>query len=374
MKKLLSIFVAVFGLSASVVVATETPAAMSIAPLSDDLEVVCHVGYAPKENAANPAGQSATWNSFASNWLDILRSGAGSSGSGFDLAQKRFAPDYAWMATSSSFRSWNLGLTTEQQFGNRVIVSLDVRSLRTNVTFKPSQIGMNIRSYDHMNESVRWQPDVINATASFATSNYFRLRMEAGTDGILGTSDDVLAGSQDLSQPTRMFRYGGLMAAIGAFGSGDAAQQLQNVLTYYEDTHSVLRLVVTVPYTDGSEGVKTLQTSVVLIPTGAGLESRVVDMPLTMDLAHNRVHMGDVGNAPEPNRLYQVEQSSDLNSWTPVFYPDLGRGEITPFKIDGTLPRNFFRVREFSPAAPSMMLRTPRGPPQQAPKDDSVAL
>ncbi|MEN9604726.1 MAG: hypothetical protein RJB39_411 [Candidatus Parcubacteria bacterium] len=354
-----------------------TPIRMEISPLSDDLAITSYIGFAPKENAANLAGQSITWPTFASNWIEILRTGAPFKGSGFDFAAKQANADYSWMVTSSSFRSWNLGLTTEQQFGNRNVISLDVRSLRSGVTFKPNRIVMTVRSYDHMDDLVRWQPDVINITASFASSNYFRLRLEAGLDGVTGTPDDVLSSSQDLNLATMMFRYGGLMPAIGAFGSGDNTQQLQNGFNYYRDTHTVLRLVVTVPYDDGGTA-KTFQTSLVIIPTQSGVESRVVDMPLTLDLAHNRIHMGEVGNSPALNRIYAVEQSTDLTNWNMVFYPDLGQGEITPFKIDGGLARNFFRVREFSPpVAEEGPLAQFAGPlafsPAEQPVDDSIA-
>lgn len=333
---------------------------------SEDISVKSFISFVPKENTVTPTEQSATWAAAAANWMDILKDSTLTKGIGYSAVGKQSAPDYQWMVTSNGFKSWAAGLTTESQWGNRTAISIEPQVLKAGITFRPRDIVYTAKSYA-WTASEGWKTDVINLTASFASSNYFRHRLN---------SDGTLAASQDLALPSTRFRYGGLMVGISGFGSGDNAQKLSNVVDYYMSTHTVLWVSVTIPYNDNGVD-KTFSTSLAILPTGSDLILKDVETPLTLDLANSRVLLGDATTPADPHTLYLIERTTDLQNWTPVYYPNFGNGTQMFYGVQTDMPRQFFRVRQYAPtpaAAAGAAHALRNGPPPARPVDDSVAL
>jgi hypothetical protein len=342
MNKISSLLTGLSGLVSSV--SAQAPYQMELSQ-SPDIAITSFIGFVPRENVTNLAQQSATWVPASANWINVLRFGEINRGTGYEAVGKQSMIDYQWMVVSNNFRSWAAGLTTEPQYGNRAAISMHAKSLRAGVTFQPSTITMNLRAYKH-SFAAGWTQDIIDRNADFSEANYFRLRMEAGPDGVNGTPDDTMAQFQDLSLATTSFLYGGLMAGFGAFGAGDNGQQLTNVLNYCVDNHIVLRIAITVPYLDNGTP-KVLSTAAVFIPWGMTLDSEEPGPALSVDVANGQVTLG-TGPA---NELYLVEQSGDLLNWTPIVHPELGKATPTVLMFDKTKPRNFFRSKKLVPTS-----------------------
>ncbi len=337
------------------------------------------LSFLPRENPSNPALQGETWVTARDGWVNILRTGGSSVGSGYTLAAKRSSPDYNWLITSS-FPSWGGELDSTTQFGNRHHFGLRIHAIRPGVTFRMQDVTTEVRSYIY--GSSGWAADgVVNISTNLSVLNAFRLRLEAGTDGVNGTNDDPVATVQSSSLPSTSCLFGGLGVAMGAYGSGDNYQKLRNVYNYCAANHLVFKINVNIPYTENGQPF-TSSASAVFAPAtqqwSDQLPEGTVMPPLSLSISESELLFGDSekGLFPATNSLYVVEKSTEQRSWTPVVPANFGTGLLTPFAVGDYLagaPRYFYRVRQLIPAT-QQTLRGPRNNvPTGPPIGDSVA-
>lgn len=323
------------------------------------------IGYLPRENPANLALQGETWVAARDGWVSILRTNGSSAGSGYSLAAKRSAPDYNWLITSS-FNSWGGELDSTTQFGNRHHFGLRIHAIRPGVTFRMQDVTTEVRSFVY--GSSGWTVDgVVSISTNLSVLNAFRLRLEAGTDGVSGTNDDPVATVQSSSLPSTSGLFGGLGVAMGAYGTGDNSQKLRNVYNYCDANHLVFKVTVTVPYIENGEPF-TSSASAVFAPATQQWSEQLPEgttvPPLTLALSESELLFGkdETGPFPAVNGLYVVEKSTDLQAWTSVALANFGSGLLTPFAVGDypSAPRYFYRGRMLIPATQNTLLRGPR--------------
>lgn len=376
---LLLIVAAILAAFVNPVQAIDPPSKFTLTRPDAGVSMDVFLGFLPRENPANLALQGETWVPARDNWVGILRTGGSSAGSGYSLAAKQSTPDYNWLITST-FNSWGGELDSTSQFGNRHHFGLRIHAIRPGVTFRMQDITTQVQSF--IFGSSGWAADgVVNISTNLSVLNAFRLRLEAGTDGINGTNDDPIATVQSSSLPSTSCLFGGLGVAMGAYGSGDNAQKLRNVYNYCSTNHLVFKVTVTVPYTENGQPF-TSSASAVFWPAtqqwSEQLPEGTVVPPLTLALSESELLLGQDKDGPFPatNGLYVVEKSTDLQAWTPVAPAAFGSGLLTPFRIGDypSAPRYFYRGRMLVPATQStMMARQVRSTPIGKPSADTVA-
>ncbi len=370
--KLLAVLCLILGISP---VSAQTPTSFDLTK-SSDIGVVAYLGYMPRESPTNLALQGPDWTAAATNWVTILRTGGITQGSGHAMAAKQPRMDYDWMVTST-YQSWHKALTTDGDHGNRTHWGFRANSLKPTVKFRICDVWCKVESYTY-SPSQGWHLDgVIHIETDLTVLNYFRLRLEAGPDGVNGNNDDIVSGLQDSAVPSENCLYGGLGTGIGSFGSGNDQQKLDNVVAYCRTNNMVLRLVMNIPYLDGTTP-KEETWSMCSVPSTFVASPNLPDgktVPPVAFNGSNEVTFGIMTDAPEPNGLYVVEKSPDLIHWSDLRPPDIGDNGILHIKVaDQTAgaPHYFYRGRYLIPALPTGAAAR-SAPPEKPTKDDSIA-
>lgn len=309
----------------------------------------------PREDANNPALQGETWQAAAQNWTELVK-GKSPVGTSIGVGQEKVERtdslgDYTGMITSApDFQSWKAVAqpdgTNPVQRGNRIhwacpgwIYSDDGE------TFIPADVNIRVRSMVYNYSTMEYEYDgVVDQSTTLATTNYFRLRLNAGSDGENGTSDDML-DVQDGTLPTQSFLFGGIGAGIGAFGSGSDQQKIQNTLNYCRQKALILECRATIPYKD-ENGVpqEPIETLGYLYPSSCPEFSGDIEMMSENELV---IH----GNSS--TAVYHVMKSPDLITWEHDQYAS-GFGSVSVTLDESSdHDRYFYRVACFDPAMSS---------------------
>lgn len=303
----------------------------------------------PREDASNSAYEGGTWDAASSNWMDLIknRGAVGDSvGSGQEIAERQAdLDDYTGMITTApGFESWKAvaGDNSPDQWGNRIHNGIWVYVDENDETFVPADVEVTFKSQVWSQGSQSWSYDgVVNQMTTLATTNDFRLRLNAGTDSVPGTSDD-LVDIQNGNLDTVSFLYGGIGIGVGSFGSGSDQQKIQNTLNYLRSGHFRIEVRVTVPFDKNGSPQEPASALWYIMQSECevDLDTLVISDPNTLEV------MTNVG------ALYQIEKSEDLSDWKVDGHLS-GSGEIDYdiFEYPST-PRQFYRVRCFGYEAP----------------------
>jgi hypothetical protein len=281
----------------------------------------------------------ASWPVASTNWMNAIRTEQ-TTGAGRVEAKRIDYCDYPGMVTTASFSSWKATADTSSDFGNRQHFGFKLST--QSGYFIPASINYTIRT--EVWNGVQWIPllfpDVPSSMA--IDNNSFRQRLNAGTDGVYGTTDDVVSGSQLMGNQTNGFIYGGYGIGVGVFVGGNNQQQLDGTLLYLRDKKLRVIVTVVVPYSNGtSYTFKTIYLPLeqFMPPQKDPNTISVVYNPLKPGETHSRVSWINSGTA----QIYEVQKSADLSNWTHHAYTDQQGCDVMEEK-EGA-PKGFYRLR-----------------------------
>lgn len=286
----------------------------------------------PREDVQNPSIQGGSWTSASTNWMNLLRQGGDSLGSGRGaVIRKSDLGDYRGMITSATtagpnVRTWkgqddSSGPTVE--WGNRWHQGVQVLAT-AGETFLPTNITVTSQAFTKNGPSGTLQ------TASFASLNNFKLVLNA---------DNSVASIQNSNLPASNFIYGGIGRSVGMFaavGVQTVQQRLDataNAL-WSQEYHFVCS--VTVRYTPSGGGPLVTQTS-----------TWEVNRPRPMFQISEE---GLTLSGAVAGKTYFIQNSSNLSDWENM-QAVISNGEpLTipiPHKENLTLhPKQFYRVSQ----------------------------
>ena len=289
----------------------------------------------PREDASGTA-QGVSWPVASANWMQAIRTDA-VVGSGHTGVQNIAYNDYLGMTTSTTFNSWRGTTSADGEFGNRQHFGFKV-STQTGY-FIPASITYVISS-QVWNGSGWVNAIYSNVSASMAMDNNpFRVRLNPGTDGLYGTSDDAVSAVQTTSTQTNAFIFGGYGIGVGAYGSGTSQDKLNNVLSYMQANWFRVVLTVSVPHSDGN----TYTFNNVYMPPQQGANNTsLVYVPFDGETSASLNWSTTLGG------LFEIQKSPDLVNWTPVGMVS-GSGLLTFLAQDqsGGAPMFFYRTRRW---------------------------
>ena len=306
-------------------------------PISSPPSIQWFASSLPREDSTG-AAQGASWPSAATNWMMAIRTNSTTAvGTGRAAAMNINYADHFGMVTSSAFNSWRaVAEFPSSEYGNRQYFGFKV--VVQSGSFVPSNITYHITT-QVWNTSSGWNTVLFNNVSSSMAldNNIFRQRLDAGGDGVFGTSDDSVSSSQVMSLPTKAFVYGGYGIGVGAYGSGSPQDQLNNALNYIQSGKFRVLLTVGVPYSDGN----TYTFTTIYMPPATDIQA--VYLPPSGSTPAYVSWPGSTGT------LYSVESSTDLVSWNPPVYVNGAAGSTFCPVLDqhNGVPKCFYRVKAF---------------------------
>lgn len=311
------------------------------APALAEVRILNHGGaFLPREDS-DLSHQGDSWNGAVSNWMTLLRTQSATPvGTGRQQAVREHdLGDYRNMITSSLYNLWrgtpeDYPPAPTKEWGNRWHHAIQVVATGGD-TFRPQDVTYRYRTFvlDGSGNYVSAGTDI---TIAFNQLNAYRQVLTNGSDGIPGTGDDQVNGTQNPSSQVTNFLFAGsgVGLSISTPSETPLAQRIQNVTNSRWDQDYKIVFDITVPYTPagGGSAQTTLQFEV-------GKKKAVIEDNGEGDL----VVTGTVSG-----RVYTVEHSATLADWQPLvtfFGEDAPYVIPMPHKADTNAnPKHFYRI------------------------------
>lgn len=293
----------------------------------------------PREDSTMVA-QGSSWFAASNNWMQAIRTDAAAVGSGRDEAKKITYNDYLGMISSPGINSWR-GIIQPSwvEFGNRQHYGFKV--FAQTGSFVPANITYSITTQAWNGSNWVNQLYVGMSSSMAQDNNSFRQRLNAGQDGVYGTTDDVVSASQTTASPSNGFIFGGYGIGVGAYGNGTDQDKLNNALAYMQGNKFRVVVTVTVPHTSGTYAF----TNIYMPPAR---DMSVVKAVYTPPFESGGQTFGARVSWPSDSTgLYLMEKSTDLTNWTSVGYYAGGSGVTSvgfPEQMVG-IERCFYRLK-----------------------------
>jgi hypothetical protein len=254
-----------------------------------EVNITNHGGVSlPRESENNPAFRGESWQVAATNWMQLLRQGGNTLGTGRTLVvRKSDLGDYREMITSTAVRTWkgmddSFGPTVE--WGNFWHQGVQIRATGGD-TFIPANVTVSVQSF-------RDSGPGSTTTTNFAELNFFRQVLNA---------DNTVSAVQNSSLPATNFLYGGVGRALTMSGTGTTQQQLDATADYWWSQNYRLVYTVTVPYRVGGVGPTQTKT----------MSWEVARRAPKLALVNGNLELSGLA----VGKTYYIQNSATLSNW-----------------------------------------------------------
>lgn len=262
--------------------------------------------------------------------LGQIAGGYSVQGSGYSQSAVE-AMDYSKMVVTPSFESWHAVVAPETGEHGNVRYDEGFYLYINGGTFIPSQVSVNTKSEIWNGEG--WVVGGgINITTTLSTVHSARIRMNSGTNGTAGDSDDQVHSVQTGSQASTGFVFLSPAVGLAAFGSGTDQQKVQNTIDWLN--LNKLRLVHTVSGTSTLGTFSFTKTNEPPKGNLDGLGFRINGSPVSS------VSWTSDGQA------YVLQRSFDLANWTDLglYWQPSGTIVTSAVSIIEGQPKVFWRL------------------------------
>lgn len=297
---------------------------MTIGLVSAGIEIINHGGASlPRESENDLPHRGVSWNSAASNWMEVLRSGVNSIGSGREIALREHdLGDYYKMLTSTSIRTWK-GMDDTSgpnvEWGNFWHQGVQIKATEGS-TFVPSVVSVRVQSFS-LDSGGNYVAGSLDRTVTFTELNFFRQVLNL---------DGSVSASQNPNAAVSNFLYGGVGVALTMGGSGTTQEKLDATANNWWNKQYKLRYTVTVPYSEGTESlsweVERQKPETVVMENQISLTNTVVGKSYEIQFS------------PTLNNDWQV-LSTQIGTGNPIMITMIHMSDLT------TNPKMFYRVK-----------------------------